>query len=286
MIKDGFLTIKDNKIYYKIYGYKINNIPLILVHGGPGVNHIYLETISDLSDERPVVLYDQLGCGYSDKVSSQESYNLDYYREELKILIENLGYEKVNLLGSSWGTIVVAEYVTNYESPVINKIILSGSCLDVSMWINDQRENMKKISEEYYNVIIDCEDRKDFSNLNYKKSIMEFYSKYLCRSNPWPEILIRSFEILNEDLYNNLWGPSEFTCTGRLKDYSILHKLKDIKVPVLYTVGEYDECTPATAELYKNNTPGSQLIVFPGASHTHHIEKQNEFNNTIRDFLK
>ena len=285
-MKGGFLNIKGNKIYYKIYGQEINDIPLILVHGGPGANHIYLETIAELSDKMPVVFYDQLGCGYSDMPADYSKCNLEYYTEELRSLIRLFGYKKVNLLGSSWGTMPAVNLILKFSVPEVNSLILSGACLDVDLWMNDQRKNLEKLSPGYYEIVHKCEETCDYENEDYVKIIYEYSRTYECRLDPMPELLKESFSDFNYDLYNYMWGPSEISCTGILKNYSILHKLKDIKVPVLYTVGEYDECTPATAEIYKNNTPGSQLVVFPGASHSHHAEKQKEFNDTIRDFLK
>ncbi|MDD4485054.1 MAG: alpha/beta hydrolase [Methanoregula sp.] len=79
-------------------------------------------------------------------------------------------------------------------------------------------------------------------------------------------------------------GP-EFTITGTLGTYDRVARLKEIAVPVLFTCGEYDEATPTTTAWYRDNLPGSEMIVFEGASHEHHLEKRDEYIAAVRVFL-
>jgi len=53
--------------------------PLLLLHGGPGAGHNYLLPLRALANERPVIFYDQLGCGNSDIPQDQTLYTADPY---------------------------------------------------------------------------------------------------------------------------------------------------------------------------------------------------------------
>lgn len=64
--KEGFVTVEGGKIWYRIAGKESSGIPLLIVHGGPGATHDYLLNLETLSNERPVIFYDQLGCGNAD----------------------------------------------------------------------------------------------------------------------------------------------------------------------------------------------------------------------------
>ncbi len=79
----------------------------------------------------------------------------------------------------------------------------------------------------------------------YQDAVMVFYKRHLCRCDPWPWEIERSFEIFNYDLYRAMWGSAEFTATGVLKDYDGDLRLHQIEAPALYTCGELDEATPA-----------------------------------------
>lgn len=285
MVEERQIPVDGNNIYCRIYNSGNENIPLIAVHGGPGSNLIYLESIAELSDEMPVVFYDQLGCGLSDKPENNSKYNLGYFTGELRNVIRSLGYKRVNLLGNSWGTMIAVNYCLKYSAANVNSLVLSGACLDVYMWVKDQRKNMKKLSQEYFEIMCRCEEASDYRNEDYLKIIKEYYNNYLCRKEPMPALLKKSFSNLNNDLYFYMWGPSEFTCTGTLKGQSFLNDLRKLRMPVLYTCGEFDECSPEAAKIYQHHTPGSVLVIFKNASHTHHLEKEKEYNKVLREFL-
>lgn len=82
-----------------------------------------------------------------------------------------------------------------------------------------------------------------------------------------------------------MWGPSEFTVTGRLKHADLTEQLGLIKVPVLFTCGEFDEATPATTLFYQSKIPGSDIYIFRDASHEHLLEKTEEYLQVARNFL-
>jgi proline iminopeptidase len=107
--------------------------------------------------------------------------------------------------------------------------------------------------------------------------MMEFYKRHLCRIDPWPELLNKSFEVMNSQQYLHMWGPSEFTVSGNLKNFDCTEILKTIKIPVLLTCGRFDEATPLSMKEYDEKIPNSKLVIFEDASHIHHLEKPEEY---------
>ena len=67
-------------------------------------------------------------------------------------------------------------------------------------------------------------------------------------------------------MYEYMWGPSEFTVTGTLKEFDAKPMLGTITVPVLYTVGQFDEAGPENIETFARLTPGARVAVIPEAS--------------------
>ena len=285
-MKKGYIKVTGGKIWYKIIGEEKSKTPLLILHGGPGIPHDYLEGLGVLADERPVIFYDQLGCGNSDKPKDKNLWTLERYVEELDRVRRFLKTESLHIFGQSWGTMLAVEYMLTGKQSGIKSLILSGPALSVSRWIKDQRAYLKELPEATQRAVKECEKKRDFKSKKYQEAIREYYRKHVCRMDPWPDCLKRSIGKMSNDLYEYMCGPSEFTLSGTLKNFERADKLFNIKVPVLYTCGRYDEATPASTSYYKSLTPGAKMVIFEDASHEHHLEKKEEFLKVIREFLR
>jgi proline iminopeptidase len=281
----GYIAVPGGRVWYKIVGKKRPGIPLLVIHGGPGASHDYLQPIEDLAKERPVIFYDQLGCGNSDKPDDASLWKTERFVDELQKVIETLGLNKVHLLGQSWGSSLAVEYLLTKKPTAVQSLIMSGPLLSASRWIKDQRTHIEQLSVEVRRAIEKGEKSGQFDSAEYQNAMMVFYKKHVCRLEEWPEYLNDSFAKINQAQYEYMWGPSEFTVTGTLKNYERIEQLHEIKLPVLFTCGEYDEATPATTHLYQQNLPGSQIHIIKNTSHEHHIENPQEYLNILREFI-
>ena len=99
-VKEGYVNVTGGKIWYEVLG-DGDGLPLITLHGGPGSTHFGFEPLQALAEDRPVVFYDQLGCGNSDRPEDPSLWRVERFVEELHILIDALGLEKFHILGHS-----------------------------------------------------------------------------------------------------------------------------------------------------------------------------------------
>lgn len=284
-IQEGYIPVSGGKVWYKIVGIKKPGIPLLVLHGGPGASYDYLEPLSELADERPIVFYDQLGCGNSDKPDDTSFWTLERFADELHQVRNALGLKKVHIIGQSWGTSLAVEYLLAKQPKGVVSLVLSGTLLSTSRWIEDQKAFITELPEEIREIILKAEVTGEFSSPHYQDAMITYYKVHVCRLDPWPECLNRSFEKLNFAMYEYMWGPSEFSVTGILKNFERVERLKEIAIPVLFTCGYYDEATPATTTYYQQNLPRSEVYIFEDASHEHHLEKPEEYLYVVRDFL-
>jgi len=285
-VREGFVPVPGGRVWYRIVGADRTGIPLLALHGGPGVTHDYLEPLEELADERPVAFYDQLGSGRSDHPADPALWTLERFVEELDLVRRALGLGQVHLLGQSWGSMLAVEYLLTRRPEGVRGLVLSGPCLSASRWAADQRAYMAQMPPEVRRVLAEAEAAKDFSSPRAQEAMMAYYRRHVCRLDPWPDCLQRSFSRLNMAVYGKMWGPSEFTVTGTLKDFERAERLGELRVPALFTAGRYDEATPAAAEHYRSRLPGARLAVFEEASHSHHVEKREEYLGTVRAFLR
>ena len=284
--QEGYIAVTGGKIWYKIVGKNKQGIPLLLLHGGPGASHHYLEPIADLADERPVIFYDQLGCGNSDNPEDVSLWNVERFVDELQQVLHSLYLDKVHILGQSWGATLAVEYVFTRDAKGVTSLILSGPLISASRWIEDQRAHIEQLPKDAKKAILHAEKYGAYESDEYQQAMMVFYQKHLCRLDEWPECMHTTFAKLNHAQYEYMWGPSEFTITGTLKNHERADQLHKITLPTLFTCGEYDEASPTTTRHFQENLPGSQLHVFKDASHEHHIENRTEFMTVIRNFLQ
>jgi proline iminopeptidase len=284
-IVEGYIPVTGGKIWYKIVGANRKNIPLLVLHGGPGAPHDYLEPFEALSDERPVIFYDQLGCGNSDKPGDTSLWTLERFVNELEQVRTYLGLDKMHLHGQSWGTMLAVDFILTKEPKGVVSLILSGPCLSSSRFASDQKVYLSELPDTLQRIVNESEASGYFGSKEYQDAMMAYYKIHVCRLDPWPDCLNRTLEKLGHEVYEQMWGPSEFTVTGMLKGYERVDLLNRISIPTLFTCGRYDEATPSTTEYYHSMLPGSEIVIFEDASHEHHLEKTDEYFEVVRGFM-
>lgn len=282
----GLIPVTGGNVWYKMIGSQQPRIPLVILHGGPGAPHDYLEPLSVLADERPVIFYDQLGCGNSDKTDDPGLWTVERFVEELGDVLDALGLKDVHLLGQSWGTTLAVEYLLRTKSDHVRSLILSAPFFSATRWIGDQRAHLARLPEKVQASVREAELTGQYDSAAYQEAIGEFYRRHVCRLEPWPEELNRTIEKISVPVYLSMCGPSEFSVIGSLKDLELVDRLSEITVPALFTCGRYDESTPETTALYHRSLPGSEMVVLEDASHEHHLEKPDEYLAVVRGFLK
>lgn len=163
--------------------------------------------------------------------------------------------------------------------------MLCAPYLSSPAWDADQRRNIALMPPEIRAAIESGEETGDFGD-EYQAAMMAYYERHVCMLSPWPDSLQSAFSKLNRDVYHTMWGPSEFTMTGKLKDYVLTPGLSEIVQPVLLTCGDRDEAGIKTVKDFQQRFPHARMAVIPQASHLHQIERPEIFAAVIRDFLR
>jgi proline iminopeptidase len=280
---EAYLDVPDGRIWYKVTA-NGSGLPLIMLHGGPGFSSYYLKPFEALGDDRPVVRYDQLGGGKSGPLSDTTLFTIPHFVRELDSLRAHLGYGRVHLLGHSWGTILAVEYYRAHPDHVAS-LVLASAALDIPAWERHARSLISTLDDSAQHAIRSREAEGRFDAPDYQAALAKFYSLYVWR-HPVQADLDSTLATVDQAIYNYMQGPSEFTITGTLKRYDAKPFLKRVKVPVLYTVGEFDEANPPTIRAFAALTPGAMVAVLPGAAHMTPWDAPRENVQVVRDFLR
>lgn len=187
----GLIDVPGGRVWYRIAGAAAPGTPLLLLHGGPGAGHDGFEPLQALADERPVVFYDQLGCGKSDIPDDPSLWRVDRFVEEVAAVRETLGFERVHLLGSSWGGWLAIEYaVTNGGG--LASLALSSTSASSRQFLEGARRLLAGMPSAVRDTIERLEDEGQTESPEYLQACMAFYKQHLCRLEPWPDQMMRS----------------------------------------------------------------------------------------------
>jgi len=261
-------------------------MPVLILHGGPGAASYYMEPLAErLSEHRPVIVYDQLGCGRSDTPDDTSLWTVDRSVEELDQVRAAYGLHRCHLLGQSWGGWLAIEYMARGPAG-IDRLVLASTSASIPQFMAEARKLIEALPEPHRSVLIELGARGEYDHPDYVAAVDVFYHHHLCRADPWPEALVRSGEQMDgNQVYLTMNGPTEFDVIGRLREWDRTADLGRIDVPTLVTCGRYDEITPACSETITAGIPDARMHVFERSAHIAHLEEGEEYAALVEEFL-
>jgi L-proline amide hydrolase len=289
---EGLMDWGGGRTWYRVDGDlgAGGRAPLVIVHGGPGVPHDYLEPVADLVGmvRRPCVLYDQIGCGRSQHLpdAPADFWTVRLFDRELAALVEHLDIDgRYHVLGQSWGGMLGMEHALGHP-PGLRSLVVANSPASMELWLAEANRLRSLLPPDVQETLARHEASGTTDSEEYERAVMQFYERHLCRV-PFPDGLRRSFAQLAEDptVYHTMNGPSEFHVIGTLKDWDITPRLSDVAVPVLVISGEHDEATPNVVRPLVDALPDARWELIQGTSHSTHLERPELFLELVEGFL-
>lgn len=265
--------------------------PVIVLHGGPGMSHDYCRSMSALgADGRAVIFYDQIGCGRSSHLpdAPRDFWTVDLFVEELRNLVAFYDLKDgFHLLGHSWGGMLAPEYALAWPDGILS-MTLSNSPASMPLWVQGTDSLIARMDENIRNDIRHHEAAGTTDAPAYLAAVDAFYRAHLCRVHPFPKDLQDSFDAHAADptVYHTMIGPSEFTVNGTLRDWSVVDRLPQIRVPALVLAGEFDEAQPVAWQPFVDRLPNVSSHVFSGASHSTHLECPHDYFALVGEFIR
>lgn len=265
-------------------------LPLLVLHGGPGMGHNYVRNIAELADEtgRTVIHYDQLGCGNSTHLpdAPADFWTPALFVDEFHTVRSALGIDRYHLLGQSWGGMLGAE-IAVLQPPGLASLSICNSPASMTLWMEAAAELRSQLPPETQAALDRHEEAGTVTDPEYLAATEEFYVRHVCRVVPTPQDFVETVEQMEAEptVYHTMNGPNEFHVLGTLRGWSIIDRLSAVTAPTLVIAGEFDEATPATWAPYVENIPDARSHVFADASHCSHLEKPEEFRAVVAEFL-
>lgn len=282
--------VGDFKVWTKRFG-SHPKIKILLLHGGPAMTHEYMECFETffLREGFEFYEYDQLGSYYSDQPKDSSLWTTARFVEEVEQVRHAIGADSTNfyLLGNSWGGILAMEYALKYQQHM-KALIVSNMMASAPEYGKYAAEVLaKQMPPEVLSEIRAIEAKGDFANPRYMELLMpHFYKQHICRLAEWPDGLNRAFKHYNAEIYTIMQGPSEFGISGRLANWDIRHRLKEIEVPALMIGAKHDTMDPEAMAAQSKAVKRGRYLYCPNGSHLAMWDDQEVYMNGVLRFVK
>jgi len=290
-ITEGFAPFQEYQTWYRICGDLHNGLtPLVIAHGGPGCTHDYVDAFRDIANTgRAVIHYDQIGNGRSTHLPSKpvEFWQPSLFLAELENLLSYLCIENnYALLGQSWGGMLGAEHAVRQPSG-LKALIIANSPASMALWLQAAARLRSELPADVQATLLAHEITGTIDSAEYKAASQVFYQRHVCRLDPWPEEVLRTFAAMDADptVYHAMNGPTEFHVIGSMKDWTIVDRLPCINVPVLLISGRYDEAAPEVVQPFADLIPKVEWVIFENSSHMPHVEEREACMACVVRFL-
>lgn len=312
------VPVANNK--YKVWTKRIGSGPIkvLILHGGPGFGHEYLEALESFLPQAGIEMYyyDQLGNSYSDQPDDPSLWTLPRYLQEVEEVRQGLGLDNFVLYGHSWGGILALEYALNYPQH-LRGLVISNMAASTDAFLKRTATLKKQLPPallarlnaleakqaydvpEYGQIMMEdlphtllarlnaLETQQTYDASEYNQIMMEeLYPRMICRIQPWPDSVNRSFRHANEKIYNQMQGKDEFTVTGNLKDWDRWGRLHEIKTKTLTIGAAHDEMDPEDMKKMATLMPNAHSVICPNGSHLCMWDDQAFYFEHLLGFLR
>ncbi len=290
------IPVETPKGTFEVWTRKVGESPkttVLLLHGGPGGTHEYLEPLAEYLPAAgiEVYLYDQLGSHFSDQPDDPDLWETSRFVDEVEQVRQTLGLGPDNfyLYGHSWGGILAMEYALEHGDN-LKGLIISNMMASIPLYNRYAEEVlMPQIDPGVLAEIKAFEAAGDYHDPRYMELLMEHhYIYHLLRApaDQWPDGLNRTFEHLNPDVYVLMQGPSELGASGRLVDWDRTADLAEIKAPTLVIGARYDTMDPEHMEWMAGELPNGTYLYCPEGSHSSHYDDQEVYMDGLIRFIR
>jgi proline iminopeptidase len=283
--RQGFIPVPGGRVFFRMLGANRTGVPLLAAHGGPGGTSCRFEILAPLAAERPIIFYDQLGSGRSDRPADTTLWRLPRFVEEMDAVRTALGLARVHLMGTSWGGALVAEYMLSAPRTGVQSLVLGSPLLSTPRWITDANVLRATLPGSVRAALDRNEAAGTLHTPEYRAATDSFYARFV-RRRPVAAAPSCAGVTGNNAIYQQMWGPTEFLSTGSLRTWTREADLPKLTLPVLLIAGEYDEARPTTLAEFARTMPNARTVVIADAAHAALSERPDLYLAALQQFLR
>lgn len=279
--EEGIKEINGTELYYKVVG---QGEPILIIHGGPGLNHKYLfHNLQFLTDRYQLIFYDQRASGRSSLTLDSNSVTIDNFIEDIDELRNTFGIEKLNIMAHSWGGLLAMKYAIKHPENTKLLILISsvGASSEISTMANQILAEQFTKEDSIRRVEIIQTDEFQKREPNAIESLMKIGFRHQFYN-------IAFLDSLNLSLNKDYIKTSQLlqNLAKDLTVYDFHSDLGKIQSPTLLVYGNYDPLTELAGIRIHESIEKSEFKILDNCGHFPFIEKQNEFKKAVMTFME
>src|SRR5262245_14879801 len=290
------IPIQTPKGTFPVWTKRVGNNPLVkvlLLHGGPGATHEYMEAFDSFLPAAGVeyYYYDQLGSAYSAQPKDGSLWEIPRFVEEVEQVRSALALDRNNfyLLGQSWGGILAMEYALKYQQN-LKGLVISNMMASIPAYNEYARKVLiPAMDQKALAEIQKLEAAGKYDDPRYMELLVpNFYAQNILRMAPdkWPDPVNRAFARINKDIYIPMQGPSEMGASGKLENWDRVNDLGKIIVPALVIGARYDTMDPEHMKMMAGRVGKGRYLYCPNGSHLAMYDDQKTYMDGLIQFLR
>src|SRR5262245_12746180 len=289
------IPISTPKGSFRVWTKRVGNNPsikVLLLHGGPGATHEYMEAFDSYFPAAGIEYYhyDQLGSAYSDQPDDDSLWEVPRFVEEVEQVRQALGltHDNFYLVGHSWGGILALEYALKYQQN-LKGLVISNMVASIPSY-NEYAKNvlMPAMDQQVLAEIKALEAKEQYENPRYMELLIpHHYAQHILRMPPdqWPDPVNRAFKHINPKIYVPMQGPSELGASGKLVNWDRTKDIHAITVPTLVIGAAHDTMDPKHMEWVSKQLPKGRFLLCPNGSHLAEYDDQQVYFRGLIAFL-
>lgn len=264
--------LNGTTLYYHETG---SGVPCVVIHGGLGLDHIYMKPLDPLGDVLRLIYVDVRGNGRSGR-PPLETLTFETFCADLEALRQYLGIERWAVLGSSYGGFIALEYALRY-SQRISHLILSDTSPSLGDYKEEIEANIKRHNPSP--VVLAALADEPTDDASFARNLTTLLPLYYTHFDA--EQARRQFE---GTIF--CYQTAAYTLDMATRSYNVIERLGEIRIPTLVTVGRDDFiCPPSRAAILHASIPTAELAIFERSGHFPFVEEPETFFGAVRDWL-
>lgn len=276
---------------HRLQGYRSGEggVPLLIVHGGPGVpcSYVYGGHAHYADHGFDVVSWDQLGCGRSDRPDDPTLWTVPRFVDEVEAVREQLGWDRFLLLGNSWGGMLGLEYCLAHGDRV-RAFVFGNSAASMPRLIRGFDRCKQALGSDTARMMALREAEGTVDHPEYLAARTLLMYRHMCRMDVWPEPLLEAMrpEGIGTGPFEAMFGPHFYNCSGSLRDWDRMADLHRVTVPTLVTTSEWDYLLPEYARIVWEHLPAAEMVIFRNSGHLPFWDAADRYHPAVLGFLQ
>lgn len=288
--KESRLTINRSEVYVKKLAFGTDESqafgkePLVVVHGGPLLDHSYfLPYLNELGKHYQLIFYDQRACGLSSAAVDTTRMNLEAFIDDIELLRKELGFEKINLMGHSWGGLLAMKYAIKYTDK-LDKLVLSNSMApSAADWQMESGLVGQALTEtdrlQRQEVLKSGDLQSDDPREAVKALLLLSFKRQLYDTSKLSQLEFNiPVDYMKRSELFQLLSPG-------LGSYDLYDDLAQVTCSTLVIYGESEHALELYTDKMLSALPNARLETINKSGHFPFVERPALFSQTIIDFL-